>query len=417
MKAVILAAGIGKRLKDKYYLKLNGKTLIEHQYNKLRCFTKDISIVYFDEKVKELHKDLDVIWIKNETGEKINSVKLAVQNSSDTCLVVLADMINVDYEKYFKISQTTFSFNKHQMPPVVINKNDFETILKSEFNSIKEIISGASIDISDYEKRDIDYMQDVIDNRKTVVVVSAGDLASATINRVHKKGYNVIVVEKLKPLAVRRSVSYSEAMYDNEKVLDGVCVKRSSVDEIFTNLVAGHVPIISDVEFNDFDQYDVIVDITLRKQRIKYEGLSIGVGPGFVSGEDVTYVIESMRGASLGKIIRSGSAMKNTSIPTNICGYDTKRVVYSNNAGTFTSEKQLGEDIEQGEVFGYIDHHPVYASISGQVRGQIRPGTEVSNNVKIGDINPLGNNVDINMFSDKALKIAESILAVLEEVL
>ncbi len=417
MEAVILAAGIGKRLKGKYFLKINGKTLIEHQYNKLRCFTKEISIVYFDEQVKIYHSDLDVIWIKNESGEKSDSVKLAVQNCSDTCLVVLTDMISIDYEKYFKLNETTFSFNKHQMPPVVINKNDFKTIIENNFNSIKEIIKGKNININDDERRDIDYMKDVIDRRKTVVVVSGGDLASATINMVYKNGYNVIVVEKSKPLAVRRSVSYSEAMYDGVKVLEDVCVKRSSVDEIYSCLEAGSIPIISDSEFNEKIKYDLIVDITLRKKRIKYEGLSIGVGPGFVSGEDVTYVIESMRGPKLGQIIKSGSAISNTSVPTNICGYDIDRVLYSNNAGTFTSELKIGDHINQGEVFGYIDECPVYAKISGKVRGQIKPGTEVLNNVKIGDINPLENNIDINKFSDKAIKIAQSVLKVLEELL
>ena len=43
--------------------------------------------------------------------------------------------------------------------------------------------------------------------------------------------------------------------------------------------------------------------------------LTVGLGPGFVAGEDVDYVVETMRGHNLARIITKGAAMPNTGVP------------------------------------------------------------------------------------------------------
>ncbi len=417
MEAVILAAGKGRRLKNKYSLLINNKTLIEHQYDKLKKVATKISVVYSDLTIKQIHKHLDVEWVFNESGEKIDSVKLGIGNCTSSCLLVLADMINVTYQKFLSCTKTTFSYNDVSMPPAFIDKNDFEYILKNDFTNLKDLISHQTINISDIESNDIDYISDVIGNRKNIIVVSGGELASGTINLLAKKGFNVIVVEKASPLAVRRQVSYCEAMHEGRKRIEGVTVVKAEVEsDIKRILNEGNYPIITDTLYQEINLNPfMVIDIAMRKKRIKHDLLSIGVGPGFVASDDVTYVVESMRGENLGKVIISGSASKNTGIPTNICGYDIDRVVYSNGAGIFTSTRNIGEKIKSGDIFGYVDKEEVYAKISGVIRGQIRNNTYIKNNVKIGDINPIENNIDIYKFSDKTLKIATSILKIVEE--
>lgn len=43
--------------------------------------------------------------------------------------------------------------------------------------------------------------------------------------------------------------------------------------------------------------------------------LTIALGPGFEAGEDVDFVVETMRGHELGRIIEEGWAAPNTGIP------------------------------------------------------------------------------------------------------
>ncbi len=49
--------------------------------------------------------------------------------------------------------------------------------------------------------------------------------------------------------------------------------------------------------------------------------LTVGLGPGFVAGEDVDYVVETMRGHNLARIITKGAAMPNTGVPGIIGGF------------------------------------------------------------------------------------------------
>ena len=61
--------------------------------------------------------------------------------------------------------------------------------------------------------------------------------------------------------------------------------------------------------------------------------ITIGLGPGFLAEKDVDFIIETMRGHNLGKIIDNGFAIQNTRIPDNINGFSKKRVVYSKELG------------------------------------------------------------------------------------
>ena len=61
--------------------------------------------------------------------------------------------------------------------------------------------------------------------------------------------------------------------------------------------------------------------------------LTVGLGPGFTAGEDVDYVIETMRGHNLGRIIKKGSALPNTGVPGLIAGIGKERVIHSPAAG------------------------------------------------------------------------------------
>ena len=55
-----------------------------------------------------------------------------------------------------------------------------------------------------------------------VVVRGAGDLATGTIHALVSAGYPVVALEVPQPSSIRREVSFSEAVYDGEKSVEGL---------------------------------------------------------------------------------------------------------------------------------------------------------------------------------------------------
>ena len=55
-----------------------------------------------------------------------------------------------------------------------------------------------------------------------IVVRGGGDLASGVIHRLYRCGYKVLILESERPSAIRREVSFCEAVYDGEAFVEGV---------------------------------------------------------------------------------------------------------------------------------------------------------------------------------------------------
>ena len=81
-----------------------------------------------------------------------------------------------------------------------------------------------------------------------------------------------------------------------------------------------------------------------------YAPLTVGLGPGFTAGEDVDYVIETMRGHNLGRIIKKGSALPNTGVPGLIAGIGKERVIHSPAAGNMKNICQIADLVEKDQV-------------------------------------------------------------------
>ena len=59
-------------------------------------------------------------------------------------------------------------------------------------------------------------------HKTTLLVRGGGDLASGVIHRLYKCGYQVLVLECRKPSAIRRKVSFGEAVFDGISSVEGV---------------------------------------------------------------------------------------------------------------------------------------------------------------------------------------------------
>ena len=161
-----------------------------------------------------------------------------------------------------------------------------------------------------------------------------------------------------------------------------------------------------------------VVDAILAKKNLgttrDMAPITIALGPGFTAGEDVDVVIETMRGHRLGRIIKEGSAIPNTGIPGVIKGFGKERVIHSPAAGIMHNRSRIGDIVEKDQIIAMVDEMPVYASLTGVLRGIIRDGYKVPKGMKLADIDPRKEQKkNCNTISDKARCIAGSVVEVL----
>ena len=182
----------------------------------------------------------------------------------------------------------------------------------------------------------------IIKKNLLIICRGAGDLATGIVHRLHRAGHRVIALETDYPAAIRRQVSFCEAVYDGSAAVEGVTARlvpamadAETDTEIYSGisdtpaahiasekwdssaieavLEAGEVPLLIDPKGESIAllKPDVVVDAIIAKKNlgttINMAPLVIGVGPGFTAGQDVHLVIESMRGHNLARIITDGA--------------------------------------------------------------------------------------------------------------
>ena len=251
-----------------------------------------------------------------------------------------------------------------------------------------------------------------------VLIRGAGEMASGVAHRLHRSHFNVCMLEIPHPIAVRREVSFCEAIYEGEKEVEGVRSKFiSGPEEIHSVWQEEKIPVLVDPDGEKtrrFIKPDVLVDAIMAKKNlgthIKKAPLVIGLGPGFCAEKDVHIVIETNRGHDLGRLILKGTAEPDTGIPGNIGGYTVERVLRTMKRGVFHPQKGIGDRVNKGLVVAVVDDFPVMAKISGILRGLIREGVEVKKGMKVGDIDPRGKRESCFTISDKARAIGGGVL-------
>ena len=254
-----------------------------------------------------------------------------------------------------------------------------------------------------------------------VVVRGGGDLATGVIHKLHRCNIKVVVLECEHPTAIRRTVSFCNAVFENEMVVEDVkCRLAYNIEEIYQILEDGDIPLIIDEKckiIKDIKPVAVIDAIIAKKNigtSIDMAPITIALGPGFEAGKDVHAVIETKRGHNLGRIIYEGFAAKNTGIPGEIKGYSKERVIHSPCEGIINNISEIGDYVEQNQIIATVGNENVYASLSGILRGIIYDKTYVKKGLKIADIDPREEELqNCYKISDKARCIAGGTLEAL----
>ena len=250
-----------------------------------------------------------------------------------------------------------------------------------------------------------------------VLIRGGGELASGVAHRLHRCHLKVCLTEIAKPLAVRREVAFSEAVYQGSKEVGGVTTRLvEGLIGIQESWQQNELPLLIDPDagIKNVLNPDVIVDATMVKRNLGTSPadalLVIGLGVGFEAGKDTHIVIETNRGHNLGRVIRHGKAELNTGIPGEISGFTVERVLRAPVAGIVTTSFNIGDHVQKGQTVATVDSIPLTAQLDGVIRGLLHNGLEVTANTKVSDIDPRGVQDYCFTISDKARAIGGGVL-------
>jgi xanthine dehydrogenase accessory factor len=252
------------------------------------------------------------------------------------------------------------------------------------------------------------------------VIRGGGELASAAARLLFLSGFQVVVLEREAPLAVRRLVCFAEAVFSGAAEVEetaGRLVPVSGIRAAWEG--GGFVPVVVDPDGSCAAELrpEALVDGRMAKSpldtRIDQAALVVGLGPGFVAGRHVHAVVETKRGPRLGRVIWSGAAEADTAVPSPVAGHSESRVLRSPRAGIFRGRRRIGDIVQAAETVGDVDGAEVSAAIAGLLRGLLADGVFAAAGMKVGDVDPRGRDVDPARVSDKGRGIAAGVLEAL----
>ena len=257
-------------------------------------------------------------------------------------------------------------------------------------------------------------------NPALLLLRGGGDLATGVALRLYRAGIRVLVAELDRPLAVRRSVSFAEAIFEGQHTVEGVRARRVKPEQILASLNAKEIPVLVDPDAAILESDDqpfsfvAVVDGRLIKQPPAPlpapVPLHIGLGPGFEAGVNCDGVIETRRSHTLGRVYWSGSTQADSGQPEG----DRRRVLRASIDGILAARVTIGEHVEEGQVIASIQAaeqtNNIQSPLTGVLRGLIHDGIHVSQGLKIGDVDPRDDPGACFLVSDKALSIGGSVL-------
>lgn len=267
-----------------------------------------------------------------------------------------------------------------------------------------------------------------------LLIRGGGDLASGVALRLHRAGMRVLITELAQPLAVRRTVSFAEAIYRGEITIEGVTARHAnSPEHALEILQSGNIPVLVDpptnIRHSSPITSPVLIDARLTKRPpdlgMDAAPLVIGLGPGFVPGENCHAAIETQRGHTLGRVLWDTPPTPDTRQPEG----DPRRVLRAPAEGLLQTHVEIGNHVEAGQRLATItpfeqalnprqvtaatpwnaENH-VTAPFPGVVRGLLHPGLHVTRGTKLGDIDPRDDPAYCYQVSDKALAIGGGVL-------
>jgi xanthine dehydrogenase accessory factor len=245
-----------------------------------------------------------------------------------------------------------------------------------------------------------------------ILIRGGGDIATGVALRLHRTGHHVFITELSQPLAVRRTVSFAETVYEGAWTVEDVSARRAESEaQALEFSRKGIIPVLVAPVLDAITlEYDVLIDARLTKTGVDYplapQSMIIGLGPGFTVGRNCHAVVETNRGHTLGRVYWNGSAQPDTATPEG----DPRRVLRAPADGMVVEHVEIGQHVEADQIVASVGGEQVASPFKGIVRGLIHPGLSVRKGLKIGDIDSRDDPALCRLVSDKALAVGGGVL-------
>ena len=250
-----------------------------------------------------------------------------------------------------------------------------------------------------------------------ILMRGGGDLASGVALRLVRVGLRVVISELAQPLAVRRLVSFSEAVYTGEITVEDVTARLADDFEMAQGILEkGQIAVLVDpsAQALSFFTPPIIIDARMTKRAPDLgkdaAALTIGLGPGFIAGENCHAAIETNRGHRLGRVIWEGTPQPDTGVPDGVANKRLERVLRAPADGVLKTYAAICDHVEAGALVAKVGNEPVKAPFPGVLRGLLRADLQVWRGLKIGDLDPRDDPSYCTLVSDKSLAIAGGVL-------
>ena len=252
-----------------------------------------------------------------------------------------------------------------------------------------------------------------------VVVRGAGDVGSAVAHVLYRAGYVVLIHDVAHPSHPRRGMSFTNAFFRGEATLDAVLAKRArSESDLRPMLRCRRAIPVSDEDLLELIRAvlpDVLVDARMRKHQQPESQrdlapLTIGLGPGFVAPDITDIAVETAWGPQLGRVLSDGRTLDQAGEPREIAAHGRDRLVYASISGIFRTPFDIGDHVTAGERVATIADAPVYAPMSGTLRGLTHDHATVTAGAKVIEIDPRTKGAQYLGLGERPQRIAEAVL-------
>jgi xanthine dehydrogenase accessory factor len=234
---------------------------------------------------------------------------------------------------------------------------------------------------------------------RRILVRGSNEVGAAVAHKLFVAGAAAIIHEDPSPTTNRRTVAFSDAVFDGEASLAGV--KAVRVDDLgaIEEILAAHdrIPLLILPLQTVLDRLapSILIDARMRKREYPevqrgLAPLTIGLGPNFTAGENSDLIVETGWGDDLGQFSDKGTTRPLEGDPQPIDGHSRDRFIYAQQAGVFRTECSIGQLVANEQVLGWIDGTPQRAPLAGMLRGLIHHGVAVSLGTKLVEVDPRG---------------------------
>ena len=251
-----------------------------------------------------------------------------------------------------------------------------------------------------------------------VYIRGAGAIASAIAVRLYRANCKIVMSDLEHPRALRRTVSFSEAMRNGKAMVEDIeAVSAKDPEEAVRILRENKIAVLKDPEgdMRGTLPFDACVDATMRTgdtdTTMQDAPIVIGIGDRFRPGENCHAAV---------RIETRGNWGRTCYVPCDAASdpdtmhADSRGTFFAvPKAGLFYPVSEIGDAVKQGETLGVVDDQPVESPADGILCGILPEGTPVKKECVCGEILPEGRSFLLRKVAEEDLAIAGGVLEAL----